>query len=150
MNNAKPKRSQRPALLLYAGFGLALLALLAWSSLRTLQETPTREVGLDLPDYGWVTLTLTTNPFPPLPSGDVTLDLQVATSSGGGVDLGSAIPYRFGLADNPQSLGEGRAVTAASGYQTRVQFPAPGNYWLVYDLTSGHQARFSVYVKPAQ
>ena len=150
MNHEKSKRSQRGALLLYVGFGLALLALLAWTSLRTLQETPSREVGLDLPGYGWVTLTLSTDPFPPLPGGGVTLDLKVATSRGAGVDLGSTIPYRFGLADSPQSLGEGRAISAGSGYQTQVQFPAPGNYWLVYDLSGGHQARFSVYVKPAQ
>lgn len=137
-------------MLLYLGFGLALLALLAWSSLRTLRETPSREVGLDLPGYGWVTLTLTTNPFPPLPGGSVTLDLMLATSSGGGVDVGDRLTYRFGMADSAQPLGEGQAAHGSSGYETQVQFPAPGNYWLVYDLTGGHQARFSLYVKPAQ
>jgi hypothetical protein len=148
--NQNPKRSRRGAVLLYAGFGLALLALLVWTSLRTLQETPSREVGLELPGYGWVSLTLTTDPFPPLPGGNISLDLKVATNQGGGVDLGSSIPYRFGMADNWQSLGEGRAVSSAGGYQTTVQFPAPGNYWLVYDLAQGYKARFSVYVKPAQ
>lgn len=148
--NQNPKRSRRGAVLLYAGFGLALLALLVWTSLRTLQETPSREVGLELPGYGWVSLTLTTDPFPPLPGGNIRLDLRVVTSQGGGVDLGGSIPYRFGMADNWQSLGEGRAVSSPSGYQTTVQFPAPGNYWLVYDLAKGYQARFSVYVKPAQ
>jgi hypothetical protein len=97
-----------------------------------------------------VSLTLTTDPFPPLPGGNINLDLKVATNQGGGVDLGSSIPYRFGMADNWQSLGEGRAVSSAGGYQTTVQFPAPGNYWLVYDLAQGYKARFSVYVKPAQ
>jgi hypothetical protein len=132
------------------GFGLALVALLAWTSIRTLREAPSREVGLELPGYGWVTLTLTTDPFPPLPGGGVTLDLMVATSRGSSVDVGGAIPYRFGMADSAQSLGEGQAVYAPGGYQAQVQFPAPGNYWLVYDLSGGHQARFSLYVKPAQ
>ena len=150
MTNQKPKQPRGGALFLYAGFGLVLLALVAWNSLRALQETPTREVGLDLPGYGWVTFTLSTEPFPPLPGGSVALDLRIATSRGGGVDLGRAIPYRFGMEDNWQSLGEGQAVSSASGYQTTVQFPAPGNYWLVYDLAEDYQARFSVYVKPAQ
>ena len=150
MNHQKPRRPERGALLLYLGFGLALLALLVWASIRTLQETPSREVGLDLPGYGWVTLTLTTDPFPPLPGGNVTLDLMVATSSGGGVEVGDRLPYRFGMADSAQSLGEGQAISGPRGYLTQVQFPAPGNYWLVYDLTGGHQARFSLYVKPAQ
>jgi len=150
LNVDKPKRNQRGALLLYAGFGLALIALLVWTSIRTLQETPSREIGLDLPGYGWVSFTLTTDPFPPMPGGSVTLELKPQTSRGGGVDLGGAIPYRFGLAENSQKLGEGQALPDTSGYQAQVQFPAPGNYWLVYDLTGGHQARFSVYVKPAQ
>jgi hypothetical protein len=150
LNQNKSRRPERGALLLYVGFGLALLALLAWTSIRTLRETPSREVGLDLPGYGWVTLTLTTDPFPPLPGGRVTLDLMVETSRGGGVDVGENLPYRFGMADSPQSLGEGQAVNGPRGYQAQVQFPTPGNYWLVYDLTGGHQARFSLYVKPAQ
>jgi hypothetical protein len=150
LKHQTPRRPERGALILYVGFGLALLALLAWNSIRTLRETPSREVGLELPGYGWVTLTLTTEPFPPLPGGSVTLDLMVATSRGTGVNVGDSLPYRFGMADSAQSLGEGQAVNGARGYLTQVQFPTPGNYWLVYDLTGGHQARFSLYVKPAQ
>jgi uncharacterized metal-binding protein len=43
---------------LYVSFTLMLATLLIWTSVRTLRETPSREVGLEIPDQGWITFKL--------------------------------------------------------------------------------------------
>ncbi len=44
--------------------------------------TPSRDVSLQLSGQGWVTFTLTTDPFPPLPTGLVVLTLEASNSTG--------------------------------------------------------------------
>jgi len=137
---------------LYLLFGLLVLALLAWASLRTLRETPNREASVELPGKGWVTIRFQTEPFPPLPSGTVMLTFMPVNSRGVMVDLGQSLPYSIGARGSETPLQTGQALLDPSGmnYQAGVQFPVVGDYWLVLDLSSGKQVRFQLYVEPAQ
>jgi hypothetical protein len=136
---------------LYLSFTLLLAILLVWTSVRTLRETPSREVGLDVPDMGWVTLKLKTDPFPPITSGTVTVNLASSNSRGLSVDLGPKIPYTFGSKGSRSALGSGSAASIAEGgYQTGISFPTPGSYWLAFDVGGSKPAQFNLYVQPAQ
>lgn len=155
MNRTGPSSKKKfapPLIWLYITFGVIVLAMLVWSSLRTLRETPSRQVGLEVPGRGWLTVTLATNPFPPLPSGPVMVNVWAENSRGVMVDLGPSLPYQVGYAgeEEPFLTGSAAPNPSAAGYQDSVQFPAPGDYWLVFQLDGSAAARFQVYVEPAQ
>lgn len=141
-----------PLYFVYLLFGILILVLLGWSTLRMLRETPKREVNLELPGAGWVTLSLTTDPFPPLPSGVVKISFMGMNSRNVMVDLGPSVPFTFGSLGSEASLGSGVASLnpGGSGYQASVQFPTPGDYWIVFELGNGMVAQFQLYVEPAQ
>ncbi len=139
-----------PLFLLYGAIALLAIGLLVWSSLRTLRETPARETSVEFPSMGWVTVRLTTEPFPPLPSGTVALNLMGMNSRGVMVDLGPSIPFTFGTSGSETALGSGIAAPQGGSYRGGVQFPIPGDYWLIFDLPDGKQARFQLTVEPAQ
>lgn len=126
--------------------------MIVWGSLRTLRNSPEREVGLEVPNQGWVTFNLTTDPFPPIPSGTVQLILRTKNNQGAAVDLGPSLPFSFGSSGSEATLSSGAAVyfPGKSGYQIGVQFPTPGNYWLAFNVPGEQKARFQIYVKPAQ
>ena len=150
MTNAKPRR-KFPVFLLYAGFALAILALLIWSFLRTLQENDTRQASVELPGQGFVTISLTTAPYPPLPSGTVQLNVMGMNSRNVMVALGPEIPFTFGPQGSDTPQGSGTATPLGDGsYQAGVQFSVPGTYWLLFDLGNDRQVRFQVRVEPAQ
>ena len=117
-----------------------------------LRETPEREVNLELPGTGWVNLRLTTDPFPPLPSGTVILTLVGMNSQGLVLKLGESVPYTFSLQGSETNLGSGLATPSqdGSGYRASVQFPATGQYDVNFDLGGGAVARYQLYVEPAQ
>jgi hypothetical protein len=136
---------------LYISFTLLLAILLIWTSVRTLRETPSLEVGLDVPDRGWITLKLRTDPFPPITSGTVTVNLASSNSRGISVDLGPKIPFTFGSQGSQAALGNGSATSITDGsYQAGISFPVPGSYWLAFDVGGSRPAQFNLYVQPAQ
>ena len=150
MNKAKP-RHKIPAFLLYVFFALLILALLIWSFVRTLQENDTRQASVELPGQGFVTISLTTDPYPPLPSGTVQLNVMGMNNRNVMVDLGPEIPFTFGPQGSETPQGRGTATPLGDGsYQTGVQFTIPGTYWLLFDLDGGRSVRFQVRVEPAQ
>lgn len=134
---------------LYAIFGVALLMLIGWSSLRVLTESPERQVGVDLGAKGWVTLTMRTDPAPPQP-GMAQVSVKSENSRGLSIELGPTVPYSFGEKNSVKALGSGQLRLSDSAYQAAVPFPAPGDYWLRLDLGSGKEARFQLSVRPAQ
>ena len=135
---------------IYMVFAAMVFGVLVWTSLRVLRETPTREVTIELPDQGWVTLSLTTNPFPPLPTGIVAVSLRANNSRGVMVDLGEVLPYSFGAKGSEKVFEVGQAIRNGSAYQAGIVFPTPGDYWLIFDLDDEHKAEFQLYVEPAQ
>lgn len=66
------------------------------------------------------------------------------------LNLSQEIPYAYGAKGSQTPLGEGDALRAGPLYRAGVQFPAPGDYWLTFDLGDGKQIKFQIYVKPAQ
>ncbi|GAB4577440.1 MAG: hypothetical protein Fur0022_01710 [Anaerolineales bacterium] len=150
MANEKPRR-KFPIFLLYVAFALAILALLVWSFQRTLQENDTRQASVELPGRGLVTLSLSTDPYPPLPSGTVQLNVMGMNSRNVMVDLGPEIPFTFGPQGSDTPQGRGAATPLGDGgYQAGVQFVVPGTYWILFDLGNGSSVRFQVRVEPAQ
>ena len=135
---------------IYLIFALLIIAMLVWTSLRALRETPTREVSVQLPNRGWVTIRLKTIPFPPLSARTVELSLTSQDRRGGMVDLGESIPFIFGARDSETALDIGKASRDGPTYRAGIQFHTPGDYWLIFDLGNGYQAKFQLYVKPAQ
>lgn len=150
---ADGKRNKGPnILLLYILSGLVILGLLAWTSFQLLREAPVREASANLPGRGWVNVRFSTDPFPPVTTGTVVLSFMPANDRGVMVDLGPALPFKFGTRGDDSALGSGVATLDATGmfYQVRVQFPLVGDYWLEVDLGSGQNVRFLFYVRPAQ
>ena len=135
---------------IYLIFAILVFAVLIWTSLQALRETPTREVSIQIPDQEWVTLSLTTNPFPPLPTGSVALTIRANSNRGVTVDLGEALPFSFGAEGSNEAFNNGEALWNGFAYQAGVMFPTPGNYWLNIDLSAENKAEFQLYVEPAQ
>jgi len=146
---SNPKNISLP-IWFYLVIGGLVLGLLAWSSLRLLQETSSREVNLEYPGKGWLTFKLVTDPFPPLPSGIVKLTLNATNSQGVMVDLDPSLPFTFGANGSEIVMGDGNVSLSSGEYHGNIQFPTPGDYWLVFDLGNNQQAKYSIYVKPAQ
>lgn len=146
----KRRSTTIPAWWLYIVFAVFILAVLIFTTRRAFRETPSRDVNLQLPGQGWVTFTLTTDPFPPLPTGLVVLTLEASKSTGISVDLGERIPYSFGVLGNEDILDNGVLTRSGAVYWVDVLFPTPGDYWMRFDLGSGNVVEYQIYVEPAQ
>lgn len=146
----KSKQSKIPLGLLYVLFGIGIVAALVWTSLRAMRETPTREVTLELPGQGWVTFSLTTAPYPPITGEMVSLILTARNRNGVALDLGSEIPFDYGIKGDDTPLGSGDSLEAGARYQAGILFPEPGGYWLAYDIGIDNPVTFQIYVEPGQ
>ncbi|NLG72476.1 MAG: hypothetical protein GX495_10605 [Chloroflexi bacterium] len=151
---AGSKSAHRPVLSsiwLYLLFGVLILGLLVWTSLRTLQETPTRQASAQVPGHGWVTLTLTISPYPPVTDEPVLLNVVAENERDVLLEFIDGLPYTFGQQNSDVILGAGRAFLAAdgAGYQSRLTFPSPGSYWVDYEILPGTKIRFQFAVSTA-
>lgn len=137
---------------LYVLFGLIVLGLIVWSSVRVLRETPSRQVGVEIPGQGYVNLILFTDPFPPLATGKTEIRLFPETDRGVALGLGSGLPFQIGVDDSSQHMLEGVFAenTEGNGYRASVQFPTPDSYWLEIEVSPDTTARFRLTVEPAQ
>ena len=143
-------RRELPTGLVYALFAVLILALLVWSFSNAMRVNDTTQVSVEIPGQGFVTISLRTDPYPPLPSGTVELNLMGMNSRNVMVDLGPGVPYTFGPQGSENPQGNGSAVALGDGnYRAGVVFSVPGTYWLLFDL-GGASARFQVRVEPAQ
>lgn len=144
-------RRELPTGLIYMLFAVLILALVVWSFTRYLSSTDTREVAIWFPDQGSVIVRLDTDPYPPLPSGTVQLNLRGMNSNNVMVNLGPNVPFTFGPQGSDIPQGGGSALALGDGnYRAGVVFTVPGTYWLLFDLGGGKTARFQVRVEPAQ
>lgn len=144
-------RRELPTGLIYTLFAVLILALVIWGFTRYLKTTDTRDVAVWFPEQGSVTLRLDTDPYPPLPSGTVQLNLMGMNRNNAMVDLGPEVPFAFGPQGSDTPQGGGSALALGDGnYRAGVVFSVPGTYWLLFDLGGGKTARFQIRVEPAQ
>ena len=148
---------RRPYLLwmMYVLVPLAILGLLVWSTLKEIANNPSREAATELGAYGPVTIRFTTSPYPPLPTGNVSLSFMPMNSRGRMLPV-EGITYEYGPEGSEQPVNSGVAEEMSDGsgmFMGNAQFPSVGNWWVRLNITQGEaqgQVRFTVYVKPAQ
>lgn len=131
-------------------FAIAVIAMLVWTSLRAVRETPTRQVTKELPGQGWVTFNLTTNPYPPFAAEQISFVLTPMNRNNVALDFGQELLFSYGEKSSDTPIGDGLAIKAGSRYQARVQFPASGNYWLKYELGDGTLIEFQLFIQPSE
>lgn len=138
--------------LLVAGAGAVLLI----SAMRdTLATVPSRDATANLGQYGLVTLSFSTDPNPPLPTGTVTLSFMPMDARRRTVVL-DRIAFEYGREgdDRPAGAGEAERVADGSGmFMGGAQFPGVGNWWVRATMIRGEaqaEVHFVFYVEPAQ
>ena len=141
--------------LLYLGSAIALVGILAWLTIGEIARNPTRAVTTELGSYGLVTLRLTTDPSPAMPTGTVRLSFMPMDARRRTVRL-DAVSYEYGPegSDRPVGSGDAQAMADGSGmFMGTAQFPTVGNWWVRAQLTKDRaqaNVRFTLYVEPAQ
>ena len=144
-----PSRSRLSARWLYPLFGLLVLALIVWSSQRVLRETPSRQVGVEIPGQGYVQLVLFADPFPPRAGAMTELRLFPESERGVPLGLGPELPFQVSLGGDAVAGLEGVFVEnpAGNGYLAAVPFPAPGEYRLAITISPEAAASFTLQVE---
>lgn len=100
-------------------------------------------------------ITLTTNPYPPLPTGNVTLSFMPMDSRRRPVNL-DALSYEYGLKGSDKVVGSATAEIMPDGsgmYMGNAVFPAVGDWWVRVKITKDNReayVQFSVNAKPPQ
>lgn len=149
----RPKRSW--GWLIYVVAALALVGAITSALLNEIARNPARDATADLGPYGLVTLRLTTDPNPALPTGTVTLSFMPMDSRQRTVPL-DGISFEYGREGSDQPVGSGQAQPMSDGsgmFMGGAQFPGVGNWWVRARVTKGNtqaEVRFVFYVEPAQ
>jgi hypothetical protein len=151
MSQASPQRGMRTGTKLTLLVVSLMVIATGWVMWQQLKGSPTRQAGVDLPPYGVVTVQLTTDPFPPLPTGAVQMTLRLQAPGGRMVPL-DRVSYTYGPADGEDIFqGEAQPV-AMETFQGPLRFTSVGDWWvkvrLEYQGGSG-EVQFTVPVKPA-
>ncbi|MFU8773892.1 MAG: hypothetical protein ACNA8H_15915 [Anaerolineales bacterium] len=146
-NNKSNRRS--PLIWVYVVSGVVVIGLLVWASLRLLQETPVREASVEIPGEGWVTVRFSTSPFPPVAGDLVQVSFVPLNTRGIMVNLGTNLPFSFGQrgSESPLGVGEANIDPMGMAYQTWVEFPFTGGYWLELDVGGVQNVVFQVNVR---
>lgn len=154
MMNAHKFRGIRLDWLMYFLTASGLIGLIVWSMAKEIDRNPARDTTADLGSYGLTTIRLTTNPFPPLPTGNIVLNFMPMDSRQRSVKL-DGITYEYGRNGNDQPVGSGIAQSMAenSMFMGNAQFPLVGDWWIRATVIKGNtqaEVKFTVTVKPAE
>lgn len=155
MTKQTTKKRIRLDWLFYLIAGILLIWVLYSATMRELASTPIRDATVNLEAYGLVTIRFSTDPFPPLPTGTVTMNFMPMDTRQRAVDV-DQIAYEYGPKGSEQPTGSGVAQLMPDGsgmYMARAQFSYVGDWWVKVRVTKGDSqadVRFSVYVQPAQ
>jgi hypothetical protein len=155
LSSQPPARRSYLPWLLYGLAALALVALLIRSTLDELARNPSRDATADLSPYELATIRFNTSPYPPLPTGTVTLSFMPMDSRRHMVPV-DAMTYEYGQAGSDQPFGSGEAPVMSDGsgmFMGSARFANVGNWWVRVNVRNGQaqaQVRFTVNVKPAQ
>lgn len=141
--------------IIFIMMAVGLIALLISSTRAELARNPSRQAMADMGQYGFVTVSLETDPFPARPTGTVGLNFTL-TNSRNVRFVPDSFSYEYGLAGNDQPVGLGTAQPMSDGsgmLMAGEQFPYAGTWWLrVYISKDGYQddVQFTIDVRPAQ
>ena len=155
MDGAQKTRRFRLDWLIYILAAAGLISLLIWATTSELSRIPSRDATADLSQYGLITIRFSTDPYPPVPTGMVTLNFMPMDSRQRTVALDS-LAYEYGPAGNDQPFGSGVAQLMSDGsgmFMAGAQFPTVGDWWLRLKVAKGNvqdEVRFTFYVEPAQ
>ena len=156
---APPSTNIRPSRtflwVVYLIFGGLLLALVISAMQETLASAPSREATVALEPYGLVTIRLSTDPNPPLPSGTVGLNFTLTDNRRRPVEVDWArFEYGTEASDQPVGASQAQPMEDGSGmFMGQAQFPQVGTWWLRFVMGKGSSeaaVRFTFYVEPAQ
>ena len=148
-------RPRLPIWLVYVLFGGLLLAVLIATTVELLRQAPNRDATADLGPYGLVTIRFSTNPTPPRPTGNVTLNFMPMDARQRPVALNS-LSFEYGREgdDRPAGAGEAQPMLDGSGmFMGGAQFAEVGNWWLRARVNRGEaqaEVHYTFYVGPAQ
>lgn len=136
--------------------GVGFLLYIAFLTRDVLRRTPAHEITAEVPGTGMVTVQLTTDPYPALPTGKVRLYFEPRLA-GNTQDLElESLTYSYGRegVDTPDGGGEASPIPDRRGtYQADITFGTAGRWWVRTILKrNGQQAEmeFTVVVEPAQ
>jgi hypothetical protein len=151
MSQASPQGGIRPGTKLILLVVSLVVIATGWVLFQQLKESPTRQAGVDLAPYGIVTVQLTTDPFPPPPTGAVQMTLRLQAPGGRMIRV-DRVSYTYGPADG-EDVFEGEAQPVAmETFQGPLSFTSVGDWWvkvrLEYQGASG-EIQFTVPVRPA-
>lgn len=154
--NGPKSRGIRLDWLMYFLAASGLIGLIVWSMAKEIARNPARDATAELGSYGLVTIRLTTDPFPPLPTGTVGLNFMPMDSRQRSVEM-DGITYEYGRTGNHQPVGSGIAqIMPKNGtnmFIGNAQFPSVGDWWIHARITKGNSqadVKFTVYVRPTQ
>ena len=130
---------------------VVILIIGGWVFWQQLQQSATRQTGVQLPPYGIVTVQLTTDPFPAVTTGTVQMTLRLQ-APGGRTARVDRVTYTYGPVNGSEEF-QGEAQSAGmETYVGPLRFTSVGDWWvkvqLEYQGVSG-ETRFTVPVKPA-
>ena len=155
MDATRKNRRFRLDWLIYILAAAGLIGLLIWATTSELSRIPSRDATADLSQYGLITIRFSTDPYPPVPTGTVTLNFMPMDSRQRTVALDS-LAYEYGPVGNDQPFGSGVAQLMSDGsgmFMAGAQFPTVGDWWLRLKVAKGNvqdEVRFTFYVEPAQ
>lgn len=120
-----------------------------WAFWQQLQQGDTRQAGIPLSPYGVVTVQLTTDPFPAVPTGTVQMTLRLQAPGGRAAQV-DRVTYTYGPENGDEEF-EGQAqLVAMDTYQGPLRFTGVGDWWLTVRLEyqgAAGEAQFTVPVK---
>ena len=150
ISQASPRKGMRPGTKLTLLVVLLVVIATGWVLWQQLKGSPTRQAGVDLPPYGIITVQLTTDPFPPLPTGTVQMTLRLQ-SPGGRVVRVDRVTYTYGPLDGEDVFqGEAQPV-AMETFQGPLRFTSVGDWWVrvrVENQGASGEVQFTLPVKP--
>lgn len=144
-----------PVWLMYGLAALVLLGAIVWATLGEISRNPARDVTTDFGPYGLITVRLTTDPNPPLPSGTVRVSVVPMDSRQRPVLIDS-VALDYGREGETQAVGSVAAEPMADGsgmFIGGIVFGEVGDWWVRVRLAKGGEqaeATFRLYVEPAQ
>lgn len=152
MSNTKRIRYEWIIFILMAA---GLIALLMSSTRAELARNPSRQAMADMGQYGFVTVSLETDPYPALSTGTVSLNFMLMNSRNVRF-VPDSFSYEYGQEGDDQPVGFGTAVPMSDGsgmLMVGEKFPTVGTWWVrVYISKDGYQddVQFTIDVRPAQ